>query len=200
MTFNHVFSLDANHLSALGSLLSAGATIFAAFTAYWLYNDWRDPHQATFYANECKSIINFYKNLLLLQRKLSLQEKEIEKIISKENGVDKKQPTFLSSTEKSKLRELNKQVNLNISELFDVLDRMSSELIMLAYLTQDPEYMVDSINLESSLTKSYIKPFEENNEGTPYAKFNELQKANRNNFLIVQGAELITRIKKLGKI
>lgn len=41
VTCKHVFSLDANYLSALGSILSAGATFFAAFTAWLLFTDWR---------------------------------------------------------------------------------------------------------------------------------------------------------------
>lgn len=38
-----IFNLNAENISALGSLLSASATFFAAFVAIKLFNDWRDP-------------------------------------------------------------------------------------------------------------------------------------------------------------
>lgn len=38
-----IFNQNAENISALGSLLSASATFFAAYVAVKLFNDWRDP-------------------------------------------------------------------------------------------------------------------------------------------------------------
>ncbi|MHC5170109.1 hypothetical protein ACVIAJ_07075 [Acinetobacter johnsonii] len=38
-----IFNQNAESISALGSLLSASATFFAAYVAVKLFNDWRDP-------------------------------------------------------------------------------------------------------------------------------------------------------------
>lgn len=45
VTCKYVFSLDVNHISALGSILSAGATFLATVVAVLLYNDWNNPYQ-----------------------------------------------------------------------------------------------------------------------------------------------------------
>lgn len=184
----------------MGNYFGGLTTLTAAYIASLLFNDWRNPHKATFYTNECKTIINCYKDLLSSKRKLSILEKQVIDVIYSDNGLDKLNVNFLSAEKKLKLKTLNNEIKKETEVLFENLTKMSSEIIMLSTLTDDNNYMIDSINLEISLTKSYQNLLEELPINMPYERFNNLQKANKNNYLFREGTDLIKRIKKLGNV
>lgn len=189
-----------NGFTLMGSYFSGITTLTAAYIASLLFNDWRNPHKANFYTNECKSIINCYKELLSIKRNLSILEKQTMEIIYSDNGLAKINPSFLSSEKKLKLQTLNIKIKNETELLFEELTKISSETIMISALTEDSNYLIELINLDNSLTESYQKLLEDLPRNMPYERFNNLQEANKNNYLFIEGKELIKRIKALGKV
>ena len=62
-----VFDQGVDSISAIGSLLSAAATFFAAFIAAYLFNDWKDQHNKIILAGEAKlafSLLHDERNIL----------------------------------------------------------------------------------------------------------------------------------------
>lgn len=184
----------------IGNYFGGITTLTAAYIASLLFNDWRNPHKATFYTNECKTIINCYKELLSSRRKLSVLEGQINDVIYSDNGLKKINPNILSTERKLKLKALNKEIEKEVESLFELLTKMSSEIIMLSTLTEDDTYLIENVKLEINLTNSYKKLLDEIPENMPYERFNNLQEANKNNFLLIEGKELIKKIKVLGKV
>ncbi|QBC46823.1 hypothetical protein C4X49_04880 [Acinetobacter baumannii] len=72
--------------------------------------------------------------------------------------------------------------------------------MQLDFLTEDPEFLIQSISLEASLTRSYKVPREVDSNLNTLEKAKRLKIANQNNYLIVQGKELIQKAKEWGKI
>lgn len=191
--------LDKSFTATFG-FFGGAATLAAAYIASLLFNDWRKPHKATFYSNECKNVINCYKDLLINKRKLSILESQVKELIYSNNGLKKINPNFLSKEAKVQLTVLNNEIEKEIEALFTSLTKMVAELSMLSSLTEDHEYLIECISLQISLTKSYKEILYCNNIDQPYEIFDKLQEANKNNYLFIQGKTLISKIKILGEV
>lgn len=189
-----------NGFTLIGNYFSGITTLTAAYIASLLFNDWRNPHKATFYTNECKSIINCYKDLLSSKRKLSILEQQVMEIIYSDNGLNKLNPNILSPEKKIKLNTFNNEIKKETEYLFEQLTKISSETIMISTLTEDNNFLIEIINLDISLTKSFQKILDDLPENMPYERFNILKEANKNNYLSDKGKELIRKIKTLGNV
>lgn len=93
VTCKYVFSLDVNHISALGSILSAGATFLATVVAVLLYNDWNNPYQREKLDNHILKILETTHDLskFILKEYHSLRIEcfnEIPKLIGKIKSGD----------------------------------------------------------------------------------------------------------------
>ena len=121
-------------------------------------------------------------------------------IIYSDNGLNKLNPNFLSPEKKIKLNTFNNEIKKETEYLFEQLTKISSETIMISNLTEDNNYLIEIINLDISLTKSFQKILEDLPENMPYERFNILKEANKNNYLFDQGKELIRKIKRLGNV
>ncbi|WP_267581519.1 hypothetical protein [Acinetobacter pittii] len=199
-TLKTLIGAGAELISAFGSILSAIATIYATFIAIKLYANWRDPHQASFYVNECKNVLDIYKQLHLCQRNLSILELELLNLISTENGLGIRNESDFTEEELEKLKTLNNLVDAGIDSLYTKISELQAEIIMLSALTEDHEFLIQSISLEASLTRSYKVPREVDSSLNIFEKYKKLIIANQNNYLIVQGKELIQKAKEWGKI
>ncbi|EPQ1204224.1 hypothetical protein ACT4VK_08835 [Acinetobacter baumannii] len=199
-TSKTLIGASADSISAFGSILSAIATIYATFIAIKLYADWKDPHKASFYVNECKSVLDIYKQLHLCQRNLSILELELFNLISTKNGLDIREESDFTEDELERLKTLNNLVDAGIDSLYTKISELQAEILMLAALTEDPEFLIQSISLEASLTRSYKVPREVDSNLNTLEKAKRLKIANQNNYLIVQGKELIQKAKEWGKI
>ncbi|WP_391485648.1 hypothetical protein [Acinetobacter pittii] len=199
-TLKTLIGANADSISAFGSILSAIATIYATYIAVKLYIDWKDPHKASFYVNECKNVLDVYKQLNLCQRNLSLLEFELMNLISTNNGLDIRDISDFSEEELKKLETLNNLVDMGIDSIYTKIDELQAEVIMLSALTEDPDFLIQSINLEQSLTRSYSVPRKVDSSIDILEKAQKLKIANQNNYLIVQGKELIEKAKEWGKI
>lgn len=187
-------------ISTTGDYFGGIAALAAAYIASLLFTDWRNPHKATFYTNECKTIINYYKELLTNKRKLAILESHVMELIYSKNGLKKINPNILNKDVRIQLDELNNEIVSEVKTLFSLITKISSELSMLTSLTEDHEYLIECINLQTSLTNSYKKIINCNAVNQPYEIFNILQEANKNNYLFVQGTTLIWKIKNLGEV
>jgi len=199
-TSKTLMGADADSISAFGSILSAIATIYATYVAIKLYANWKDPHQASFYVNECKNVLDIYKQLHLCQRNLYILEMDLLNLISTENGLGIRDESDFSKEELKKLNTLNSLVDKGIDALFTKIGELQAEVIMLTALTEDHNFLIQSISLETSLTRSYSVPREVDSKLDIFEKSKKLKVANQNNYLIVQGKELIEKAKEWGKI
>ncbi|PJG65308.1 hypothetical protein CVD09_16990, partial [Acinetobacter seifertii] len=188
-TSKTLIGADADSISAFGSVLSAIATIYATYVAIKLYAHWTDPHKASFYVNECKNILDIYKQLHLCQRNLSILELDLLNLVSTENGLGIRDESDFSEDELLKLNTLNSLIDKAIDALYTKISELQAEVIMLSALTEDHEFLIQSINLEASLTRSYSVPREVNSNLDILEKYKKLKVANQNNYLIVQGKE-----------
>ena len=90
-------------------------------------------------------------------------------------------------------------MDAGIDSLYTKISELQAEILMLAALTEDPEFLIQSISLEASLTRSYKVPREVDSNLNTLEKAKRLKIANQNNYLIVQGKELIQKAKEWGK-
>ncbi|MFW1848217.1 hypothetical protein [Acinetobacter oleivorans] len=199
-TLKTLIGAGAEFISAFGSILSAIATVYATFIAIKLYADWKDPHQANFYVNECKNVLDIYKQLHLCQRNLNILELELLNLISSEDGLGIRNKSDFTEDELERLKTLNNLVDVGIDSLYTKISELQAEIIMLSALTEDHEFLIQSISLEASLTRSYKVPREVDSSLDVFEKCKKLEIANQNNYLIVQGKELIQKAKEWGKI
>ncbi|MDD9317845.1 hypothetical protein [Acinetobacter lactucae] len=199
-TSKTLIGADADSISAFGSILSAIATIYATYIAVKLYTHWKDPHKASFYVNECKNVLDIYKQLNLCQRNLNILELETMNLISTKNGLGIRDISDFSEEELQKLETLNNLVDMGIDSLYSKISELQAEVIMLSALTEDHGFLIQSINLEDSLTRSYSVPRKLDSSIDILEKAQKLKIANQNNYLIVQGKELIEKAKEWGKI
>ena len=63
VTCKHVFIMNKDDLSIFASILSAGATVFAAFVAYLLYDNWQDIYKKNLEKEACIKALSLIEEL-----------------------------------------------------------------------------------------------------------------------------------------
>ena len=101
----------------------------------------------------------------------------------------------------NKLDKINQEIDDTISKMFSILDDLYPEFTMLAYLTENHSFLFDYINMRDNLKASYDEVKTNSARHILYSvKYRSLVEANKNEYLIAQGMEIISRVKKLGKL
>ena len=91
----------------------------------------KDPHKASFYVNECKSVLDIYKQLHLCQRNLSILELELFNLISTKNGLDIREESDFTEDELERLKTLNNLVDAGIDSLYTKISELQAEILCL---------------------------------------------------------------------
>lgn len=112
-TMKIVFKASADYISAFGSILGACAALFAAFVAAYLFNDWKDQHNAQVRYNYIKDTLTMLRQCVIgLAPTLSSAIKASEEFI--ETGSILK--IELNKYANDKLYEEHRQVSLLFDE------------------------------------------------------------------------------------
>lgn len=169
VTCKEVFSLDSNYISALGSIISAFATFFAAFVAVVLFREWKKQArylESVKLINKIKLQIKYLFNEVENKRNLHEYQSYIMGVIGeslqKKDAFGEVNKRILTGQQRleefNRFRETLKPIFNNINELNILIEELAT------YLDKDLSNLLEINNLEfkgiiKELESAYIDLF-----------------------------------------
>ncbi|MDS7968215.1 hypothetical protein RMB12_14420 [Acinetobacter sp. V117_2] len=140
-TFKNFIGASADSISAFGSILGACASIFAAFVAAYLFNDWREIHNQTTYKDICTSIFN-------TQTKLNV------KLISINDNFSKAKNNYFIPPNSYNTLKIADLIEKDVQQVGDLMSELLYQIVYLKKLIKS--FNNPSVDKMNDLLLDYI--------------------------------------------